>query len=309
MSFSSVILLGLALAAGVITTLSSITRARLIKVWNQNQSGLSYVYGQRTPTTDLLPVKTRGREVKRFKDMGDSLRLRYQTSVTQGAVADLIDNSGLKAQLRLIGSDTVTFVSQTLLRCVIVITVTAVFGSVSPKPIEVSTLIVLGAILVAVTVAHSVHETRLKARRYRSELLQALAGLIDFARLAAHTQSLEGALRSAVQMGPSWPFQRFQHAITQHSRLGKAPWLALSSLGQTYGIEELTELGAALTNAGSEGTRVQSMLAAKARSLRRRITETEIEKANNSTAQLGVPLGLLAVVAVAVLIAPALMAF
>jgi len=74
-------------------------------------------------------------------------------------------------------------------------------------------------------------------------------------------------------------------------------------------MRELVELGGALENAADEGAPVQALLAAKATSLRRHMTETEIEHANSATQQLSVPLGLLGVVLVAVLLAPALLAF
>lgn len=323
MTVSTVLLLGLGVAAGLITTWLSITKTHLGRIWDvahhsrKSRSCRSRVNPQVPPSrqdsnatkntiSSRQPVVSIPKPVRGWYENANR---NFRHNIETGTVAEFIENSGLKAELHLIGSDTVTLITEILSRSVIVIVASVIFAELSPRPITAATLIVIAAVLVVVTAVNSVRTVRSKAHKYHCEMQQALAAFVDFARLTSHTQSLEGSLRCAAHMGSSWPFRRIQNAISQHSRLGQPPWIALKELGHNYNIEQLCELGSALDNAGSEGTRVQAMLAAKARSLRRRITETEIEKANRSTTQLGVPLGLLAVVAVAVLLAPAIMAF
>ena len=225
-------------------------------------------------------------------------------------IADILDGSDFDKDLAVVGKDRVDFAAHALVKVVIVTAVGIFIAVADPQqrlnPNRVALLTIAAAALVVLIDVQSIQK---QAKRRRVEILEAVTAFVEFTRLAAHTQTVEGAMRASVKMGASWPFRRLETIFEQAARHREAPWRGITAMGQRYGMLELVELGGALENAGVEGTRVQAMLAAKATSLRRRMTETEIEKANAATQQLSVPLGLLGVVLVAVLLAPALLAF
>lgn len=68
-------------------------------------------------------------------------------------------------------------------------------------------------------------------------------------------------------MGEGWAYTQLQLALSAATRSG-TPWAALGRLGEELGVEELCELAASLSLAGTEGARVRQSLAAKASSLR-----------------------------------------
>ena len=51
---------------------------------------------------------------------------------------------------------------------------------------------------------------------------------------------------------------------------GQTPWQALGALGEDVGVEELTDLSAALSLVAEDGAKVRESLTARAASLRRR---------------------------------------
>jgi len=225
-------------------------------------------------------------------------------------VADVFNGSEFSKDLAVVGKDRVDFAAHALVKVFIVLGLGVALTIFSPSErLASSRLVALTIGAAALVVLVEIQGIQKQAKRRRVEILEAITAFVEFTRLAAHTQTVEGAMRASVKMGASWPFRRLETIFEQAARHREAPWRGITAMGHSYGMLELVELGGALENAGVEGTRVQSMLAAKSTSLRRRMTETEIEKANSATQQLSVPLGLLGVVLVAVLLTPALLAF
>jgi tight adherence protein C len=70
---------------------------------------------------------------------------------------------------------------------------------------------------------------------------------------------------------------------------GEPPWEALSRVGETLGIVELSELAATVGLAGMEGTRVRATLVARAASIRRHELANAEAEANALTEKLFVP--------------------
>ena len=78
---------------------------------------------------------------------------------------------------------------------------------------------------------------------------------------------VQSALHDSAQVGQGWAYGQLQTALSSASRSG-TPWTALGRLGEELGVDELGELAASLSLAGTEGARVRESLAAKAGSLR-----------------------------------------
>jgi hypothetical protein len=70
---------------------------------------------------------------------------------------------------------------------------------------------------------------------------------------------------------------------------GETPWDALDRLGRELGLNELTELAAAVGLAGTEGARIRATLAAKAGSIRRHNLASAESEANAVTERLFLP--------------------
>ncbi len=263
---------------------------------------------------DLDELDPRGKPGTVFEKVG-AIPLKVSSGVISGVmatrpVADVFDGSEFSKDLAVVGKDRVDFAAHALVKVAIVLGLgaTIAFSSDSGRlaPSRIVALTIGAAALVVLVEVQGIQK---QAKRRRIEILEAVTAFVEFTRLAAHTQTVEGAMRASVKMGASWPFRRLETIFEQAARHREAPWRGITAMGHSYGMLELVELGGALENAGVEGTRVQAMLAAKATSLRRSMTEAEIQRANASTQQLSVPLGLLGVVLVAVLLTPALLAF
>lgn len=100
---------------------------------------------------------------------------------------------------------------------------------------------------------------------------------------------IEGALHAAAQVGEDPVSRRLAATLSLARDSGHPPWQALASLGQELGVGELTELAAAVGLAGSEGARIRSTLAAKARSIRRHELAESEARANAVTQRLFMP--------------------
>ena len=110
---------------------------------------------------------------------------------------------------------------------------------------------------------------RADATRRRTDFRHALSSFLDLVVVAlAGGGGVETALSDAASVGNGWAFDNLRQALDQ-ARLGReTPWAALGRLGHQLGVDELTELAASLSLAGTEGAKVRASLAAKATSLR-----------------------------------------
>jgi len=292
----SILLLGAALGTGALVAASAFGVARpLGEIWTRHATDPDAAPAWLN-LDDPTPLGIAGSVISRM--------------MATKPVADIFDGSEFSKDLAVVGKDRVDFAAHALVKVIIVLGLGMALIMFSPQErLASNRLVALTIGAAAMVVLVEIQGIQKQAKRRRIEILEAITAFVEFTRLAAHTQTVEGAMRASVKMGASWPFRRLETIFEQAARHREAPWRGITAMGHSYGMLELVELGGALENAGTEGTRVQSMLAAKSTSLRRRMTETEIEKANSATQQLSVPLGLLGVVLVAVLLTPALLAF
>ena len=79
-----------------------------------------------------------------------------------------------------------------------------------------------------------------------------------------------------------------QFALLANARLfGTTPWAALGELGREIGVEELSDLAAALTLAADDGAKIRQSLAARAATMRRReLADVEGEAGEKSQSML-----------------------
>ena len=109
---------------------------------------------------------------------------------------------------------------------------------------------------------------RSQAQERRASFRYALGSFFDLVVITlAGGGGVQSALHDSAQVGQGWAYAELQSALAEASRTG-TPWEALGRLGQELGIDELGELAASLSLAGTEGARVRESLAAKASSLR-----------------------------------------
>lgn len=124
-----------------------------------------------------------------------------------------------------------------------------------------------------------------KAADRRRSFRHAFSAFLDIVSISlAGGRGVESALYAGADAGQGWALAELRRALLEARLLGETPWAALARLGQDLAIPELGELAASASLAGSEGARVRSSLAAKARSLRLRGL-TEIEAAAQSASE------------------------
>jgi Flp pilus assembly protein TadB len=128
-------------------------------------------------------------------------------------------------------------------------------------------------------------QLRSKAGDRRRTFRHALSAFLDVVSISlAGGRGVDSALHDAAESGHGWAFDELRGALLEARLRGETPWAGLARLGQDLEIPELGELAASASLAGSEGARVRTSLAAKARSLRLRGL-TEIEAAAQSASE------------------------
>ncbi|MDP3893631.1 hypothetical protein [Nocardioides sp.] len=145
-----------------------------------------------------------------------------------------------------------------------------------------------------------------QAARARREFIRALASYIDLVALeraagAGSTQALE----AAASVGDSWVFRRIGEVLARSRWSGQAPWDGLKELGEQLGIGALSDLAEIMRLSGVESVSVAGQLRARASSLRSALLNEDLAKANEAGEQMSIPVGMLALIFLAMLAAPA----
>jgi len=228
--------------------------------------------------------------------------------VESPAVNDLFVGTRFAGDLGVCERNRVDFVALTAGKAVIPFVAVMTFAYLGDFGHGVSA--VMFALCAALVLAlGEVRAIQAEADQRRQEMLHAVTAYIEFCRITAHTMGPEGAMRTSARMGATWPFRLIERVFDEARRHGRAPWKGLADLGERYDLREIIELAGALEIAAEEGTKVQEMLAAKASSLRRRMTEAEVALADASTEKLAVPMALIGLTIFGLLLAPAALAF
>jgi len=137
---------------------------------------------------------------------------------------------------------------------------------------------------------------RSEAEKRRTAFRHALSSYLNLIHiLLAGGAGVEAALHDAADTGQGWAFQQLRRALTTAHLTRTSPWSALQQLGEELGIGELTELAAALSLAGTEGSRIRASLEAKAAAMRSREGSDAEGRANAATERMSLPGVLMAV--------------
>jgi tight adherence protein C len=131
-------------------------------------------------------------------------------------------------------------------------------------------------------------ELRQKATARRRDFRHAVGSFLDLVAMnLSGGRGVHEALMAAGEIGNGWAMWRIRDALTHARITGQTPWQALGHLGEEVGVEELTDLSAALSLVAEDGAKVRESLTARAASLRRReISELEGKAGERSQSML-----------------------
>ncbi|MGH3832389.1 MAG: type II secretion system F family protein [Pseudonocardiaceae bacterium] len=131
---------------------------------------------------------------------------------------------------------------------------------------------------------------RAEASRRRVGFRHALSAYLDLVGITlAGGAGLDSALRDSVAIGHGWAFARIRRALDTARLTRATPWATLGQLGDELDVNELSELAASVSLAGTEGAKVRASLAAKAAALRtHQITDAEAD-AQAATERMSLP--------------------
>jgi Flp pilus assembly protein TadB len=133
-----------------------------------------------------------------------------------------------------------------------------------------------------------------EAEKRRRAFRHALSSYLDLVNvLLAGGAGIETALYAAADAGDGWGYQTIRSELRRARLTGRSPWDTFAALAERLGINELAELAASVSLAGSHGARIRASLAAKADTLRgHQIAETEAA-AEAATERMTVPVAVL----------------
>ena len=133
-----------------------------------------------------------------------------------------------------------------------------------------------------------------EAAKRRRAFRHALSSYLDLVNvLLAGGAGIETALYAAADAGDGWGYQTIRAALRRARLTGQSPWDTFAALADELGINELAELAANVSLAGSHGARIRASLAAKADTLRgHQVAETEAA-AEAATERMTVPVAVL----------------
>jgi Flp pilus assembly protein TadB len=135
---------------------------------------------------------------------------------------------------------------------------------------------------------------RSEARDKRSSFRHALSSFLDLVVISlAGGSGVESALRDSANIGHGWAYNELRNALEAAALAGETPWLSLARLGEALGVNELEELAASVSLAGTEGAKVRESLTVKADSLRKHALAAAEAEAQSATERMTLPLVML----------------
>ena len=130
-----------------------------------------------------------------------------------------------------------------------------------------------------------------EANERRRSFRHALGAFVDvMVMLLAANEGIEGSLHLAAASGDGWAFAEIRKTLRDAQVQGDTPWRALAQLGRDLGVDELIELAATASLAGSEGASVRRSLVTKAASIRAHAAAEEEAEAQSASARMTLPM-------------------
>jgi Flp pilus assembly protein TadB len=131
---------------------------------------------------------------------------------------------------------------------------------------------------------------RRAATERRTAFSHALSSWCDIVGMTlASGRGVEQAMETAGRAGQGWAFAELRGAIHAGYVRGEPPWVALERLGVELGAGDLTELASTIALAGEEGAAVRTTVAAKARTIRERMSADSEVAAAAVTERMSLP--------------------
>ena len=114
-------------------------------------------------------------------------------------------------------------------------------------------------------------EIKQKAAARKRDFRHAIGSFLDLVAMnLAGGRGVPEALMAAADVGTGWAFWRIRDTLTSARITGLTPWQALGALGDETQIDELRDLGAALSLVAEDGAKVRESLVARAATMRTR---------------------------------------
>jgi Flp pilus assembly protein TadB len=136
---------------------------------------------------------------------------------------------------------------------------------------------------------------RSEAKERRKTFSYALSAWCDVVVMnLASGRGVEQAMETAAAAGNGWPFAELRGALRGAYVRGDTPWEGLAQLGEDLRVGDLDELASTVAMAGEEGASVRESIAAKAQTIRQRITADDEAEAAARTERMTLPNVLLA---------------
>jgi Flp pilus assembly protein TadB len=131
---------------------------------------------------------------------------------------------------------------------------------------------------------------RQEAAARRRAFVHALSAWCDVVVMTlAAGRGVEQAMETAASIGSGWAFAEIRGALRAGYVRGEPPWESLEQLGIDLAIPDLTELGSTIAMAGEEGAAIRTTVAAKARTVRERMTSDSEATAAAATERMSLP--------------------
>jgi Flp pilus assembly protein TadB len=133
-----------------------------------------------------------------------------------------------------------------------------------------------------------------RAKRNRMTFLFSFSSFLDLTNvLLSGGAGMETALIAASEAGDGVAYAKIREALTRARSTHRSPWHELQKLGDTLGLEVVSEVGASIQLAGEHGARVRSSLAKRAEPVRHKQSAEVEAAANAATERMGLPMVLL----------------
>ncbi|MGW3960130.1 secretion system protein [Amycolatopsis sp. NPDC005003] len=161
-------------------------------------------------------------------------------------------------------------------------------------PVSVEVPLAVGFLLAAAGFIGPDLEVRTKAARARADFRGALSAFLDLVWITlAGGAGVEVALLAAAKVGRGAAFTQLRRALDAAHLTRTTPWSTLRRLGEELDVTELAELAASISLAGTEGAKIRTSLAAKAKALRTHLVADAEADAQAATERMALPVTLL----------------
>lgn len=136
---------------------------------------------------------------------------------------------------------------------------------------------------------------RRKAERAREEFRRTMCAYLDLVALQRAADAGAGqALTRPAALGQGWAFERIREVLERARLVALPPWDGLQELAEELSLNELTDLGDIMRQAGDDGASIYKTLIARSRSLRTSILTSQQAQANSDSEKMVVPSAILA---------------